>query len=201
MKEFHALKGAGGFVGGQDFSKKLVGDRKIWRGILLHPPPPVLKTLCSYVKRKPHSSPSEMWEVDVTQISEWKRSPFHKTHKCRRLPWEMPWLGASGIIEALSSMTRVDRDARPSWSEGITIAETYRSAALLVTLKPGFEDGEDGKFTICYPVAHPDPRGVSEREDFDWSRAKYVYCSADFVPDDDYWERVDARKDWVHKNL
>jgi len=142
---------------------------------------------------------SEMWEVDLTKEEQW-RHMFDKANRCRRLPWEMPWLGAKSLFAALAKMTRVDRNAKPSWSEGLTLAETYRAPALLVTVKAGFKDEDDGPFTHFYPVMHPEPRGISSRQDMDWARPDQFYVLADECPErlKEMEQEFYKKKEWVY---
>ena len=159
---------------------------------------------------------SEIWEVDMSKAEKWApmsqndagdSSPTYYSgedhhHKSRRLPWEMPWLHKS-LFGVIPQMTRVDREPRPSWSEGIWLSETYRAAALLVTVKPGFADADDGPYTHFYPVAHPGPRGVSEREDMEWSRPAYMWSLPGETQEelDEIDRKCRARRNWVHKDL
>ena len=100
-------------------------------------------------------------------------------------------------------MTRVDREAHPSWSEGLWLSETYRVAALLVTVKPEFQDQSDGPFTHFYPVAHPEPRGVSEREDMEWSKPVMVWSLPGETQKemDAIEQKMWDRRNWVHQDL
>ena len=160
---------------------------------------------------------SEIWEMDMSKTEPWTPAKWKDDddnenesavshpgdhHPCRRLPWEMPWLHKS-LFQSIPHMTRVDREPLPSWSEGLWLSETYRVAALLITVRPGFRDDEDGPYTHFYPVAHPEPRGVSEREDMEWSRP--VFCWR--LPGDTQEEldEIDRRywssRNWVHKDL
>jgi len=159
---------------------------------------------------------SEIWEMDMSKAEKWAprkwndkgdSSPMYAVgeehhHKCRRLPWEMPWLHKS-LLSAISQMTRVDREPLPSWSEGLWLCETYRAAALLITVKPGFADADDGPYTHFYPVAHPEPRGVSEREDMEWSRPVLVWRLPGETQEesDEIDRKFWARRNWVHDDL
>lgn len=159
---------------------------------------------------------SEIWEMDLSKPEKWAprkwndggdSSPTYAIgedchHKCRRLPWEMPWLHKS-VFGAIPQMTRVDREPLPSWSEGLWLSETYRAAALLITVKPGFSDADDGPYTHFYPVAHPEPRGVSEREDMEWSRPVLVWRLPGETQEEsnEYDRKFWARRNWVHEDL
>ena len=172
---------------------------------------------------------SEIWEMDMTRKDRWEPkkgqaeendsggdgcgddedddenddgelSDLDDTHhKCRRLPWEMPWLHKN-LFSAIPRMTRVDREPRPSWTEGLWLSETYRVAALLISIKPEFKDEADGPYTHFYPVAHPDPRGVSEREDMAWSKPVWVRMRPG-EDEDEIDRKIWARENWVHQDL
>jgi len=125
---------------------------------------------CGIQECQKHLIDQEVWEIDLSSEKEWQFGK--KDHPCRKLPGEMPWLHRDLMDEA-KRMSRVDKNVRGTVNEGCHLGETYRTAALIITIDQCYVDEYDGPFTHFFPAADPDLPGVASREDFDWGRAKW----------------------------
>jgi len=152
---------------------------------------------CGIQDCQKHLIDQEVWEIDLSSEKEWQFGK--KDHPCRKLPGEMPWLHRDLMDEA-KRMSRVDKNVRGTGNnEGCQLGETYRTAALLITIDQSYVDAYDGAFTHFFPAADPEVPGVVSREDFDWGRAKWSLgpTEQDLVmfEDDDEDEEMESDSD------